>query len=83
MCSCDQFYVELRVHGFAVVTYCHMKLPFQGACRMSLSQAYWALRKGLTIIAIHERDAREALAILEGVTHKGLLRRKGTLGHLI
>merc|ERR1712176_1195950 len=34
-------------------------------------------------IAIHERHARQALAVLEGVAHQGLLRREAALGHLV
>merc|ERR1712087_693444 len=34
-------------------------------------------------IAVHERDARQALAILEGVAHQRLLRCKTALRHLV
>merc|ERR1712187_11483 len=34
-------------------------------------------------IPVHEGDARQALAILEGVTHQWLLRLKLALGHLV
>merc|ERR1712232_463786 len=34
-------------------------------------------------VAIHESDTRQAFAILEGVTHEGLLWLEGALGHLV
>mmetsp|Transcript_115941 Transcript_115941/g.328109 ORF Transcript_115941/g.328109 Transcript_115941/m.328109 type:complete len:489 (+) Transcript_115941:80-1546(+) len=34
-------------------------------------------------IAVHESDAREALAVLEGVANERLLRLEGALGHLV
>merc|ERR1719188_2331685 len=34
-------------------------------------------------VAVHESDARQTLAILEGVAHQGLLGLEGALGHLV
>merc|ERR1712046_239607 len=34
-------------------------------------------------VAVHERHAREALAVLEGVAHKRLLRLEGALRHFV
>merc|ERR1712060_165342 len=34
-------------------------------------------------VPVHERHARQALAILEGVAHQGLLRCEAALGHFV
>merc|ERR1719222_1062740 len=34
-------------------------------------------------VAVHEGDTGEALAVLEGVAHKGLLRLEAALSHLV
>merc|ERR1719497_267983 len=54
-----------------------------GGCAVILALGGDDLAKHDDAIAIHERDAGQTLAILEGVAHQWLLRLERALGHLV